>query len=156
MASATAIRSISSSRTIGASCGLVRSGCGKTHARPMCVMSAMEQCRSSSSSRCRDFAAGVQLVEVLFGLGDQAVQARHGLARDLAVEELANCTCWRSIRALRLMSTCRATRSTSSHRWRPSLGRPRLQRLLVEELFDRRRSGKASVRSPEAYLAGPA
>ena len=43
MASATAMRSISSSRTIEASCGLVRSGCGNTWARPRCVMSAMAQ-----------------------------------------------------------------------------------------------------------------
>ena len=54
----------------------------------MWVMSAMVQCRSSSSSRWRDLEPVVQLVEVLFRLGDQPFEAGHRLARDLAVQEL--------------------------------------------------------------------
>ena len=51
-------------------------------------MSAIVQCRSSSSSREPPLQPVVELVEVLLGLRDQPIEARDGLPLDLAVQEV--------------------------------------------------------------------
>ena len=113
----------------------------------------MVQWRSSSSSRWRVSQAVVQFVEMLLRLGDQAVQAGDGLARDLAVQELAKLDLLAVDEGVEADfdvpgDALHFVRTRFRGRRRPSTA---AERLLVQELLDAAwRSG--SGRSPPAPL----